>query len=43
MLGERDVLVWFDSFVGGGDGIMILDYELCFFNGDFNYRIDIML
>ncbi|KAK4185015.1 putative synaptojanin [Podospora australis] len=39
---ERDPSVRFDSFVGGGDGTMILDHELCLLNGDLNYRIDTM-
>lgn len=30
------------TFVGGGDGSMILDHELCIWNGDLNYRIDAM-
>lgn len=30
------------SFVGGGDGSMILDHEICILNGDLNYRIDTM-
>ncbi|KAJ4346678.1 uncharacterized protein N0V89_010609 [Didymosphaeria variabile] len=29
-------------FVGGGDGSMILDHEICILNGDLNYRIDSM-
>ncbi|CCX05306.1 Endonuclease/exonuclease/phosphatase [Pyronema domesticum] len=29
-----------DMFVGGGDGSMILDHEICILNGDLNYRID---
>lgn len=29
-----------DTFVGGGDGSMILDHEICILNGDLNYRID---
>ncbi|KAF1363754.1 DNase I-like protein [Lizonia empirigonia] len=29
-------------FVGGGDGSMILDHEICILNGDLNYRIDAM-
>lgn len=29
-----------DIFVGGGDGTMILDHEICILNGDLNYRID---
>jgi len=28
------------AYVGGGDGSMILDHELCFLSGDLNYRID---
>lgn len=31
-----------ESFVGGGDGSMILDHEICVLNGDLNYRIDTM-
>ena len=31
-----------DCFVGGGDGSMILDHEMCILNGDLNYRIDTM-
>ncbi|KAL8693198.1 MAG: hypothetical protein Q9218_001942 [Villophora microphyllina] len=31
-----------DSYVGGGDGSMILDHEICILNGDLNYRIDTM-
>lgn len=31
-----------DSYVGGGDGTMIMDHELCVLNGDLNYRIDTM-
>ena len=30
-----------DYFVGGGDGSMVLDHEICLFNGDLNYRIDL--
>ncbi|KAL9027185.1 MAG: hypothetical protein Q9196_004263 [Gyalolechia fulgens] len=30
------------SFIGGGDGSMILDHEICILNGDLNYRIDTM-
>jgi endonuclease/exonuclease/phosphatase family metal-dependent hydrolase len=29
-------------FVGGGDGSMVLDHEICILNGDLNYRIDSM-
>lgn len=28
------------SYVGGGDGQMVLDHEFSFLNGDLNYRID---
>ena len=31
-----------DSYVGGGDGTMIMDHELIVLNGDLNYRIDTM-
>ncbi|KAI5867180.1 DNase I-like protein [Durotheca rogersii] len=40
--GERDPSVRIDSYVGGGDGTMVLDHELCLLNGDLNYRIDTM-
>jgi len=39
---ERDLSVRQDSFVGGGDGTMIMDHEICVLNGDLNYRIDTM-
>ncbi|KAF6819141.1 inositol polyphosphate [Colletotrichum sojae] len=39
---ERDPNTRLDSFIGGGDGTMILDHELCLLNGDLNYRIDTM-
>jgi hypothetical protein len=39
---ERDHSVRIDSYVGGGDGSMILDHEICILNGDLNYRIDTM-
>ncbi|CAK7566625.1 MAG: hypothetical protein SEPTF4163_004574 [Sporothrix epigloea] len=39
---ERDVNVRIDTYIGGGDGSMILDHELCVLNGDLNYRIDTM-
>lgn len=39
---ERDAATRIDTFVGGGDGSMILDHELCVLNGDLNYRIDTM-
>lgn len=30
------------SFVGGGDGTMVMDHEFCIVNGDLNYRLDNM-
>ncbi|KAI0167350.1 endonuclease/Exonuclease/phosphatase [Pestalotiopsis sp. NC0098] len=39
---ERDGGVRIDSYVGGGDGSMIMDHEICLLNGDLNYRIDTM-
>ncbi|RSL42108.1 hypothetical protein CEP53_012374 [Fusarium sp. AF-6] len=39
---ERDSATRVDNFVGGGDGSLILDHELCILNGDLNYRIDTM-
>ncbi|SPN98963.1 related to phosphatidylinositol phosphate phosphatase [Cephalotrichum gorgonifer] len=39
---ERDSTTRQDRYVGGGDGTMILDHELCLLNGDLNYRIDTM-
>ena len=39
---ERDPTTRLNSLVGGGDGCMILDHELCIWNGDLNYRIDTM-
>lgn len=39
---ERDHGVRQDSYIGGGDGSMILDHETCILNGDLNYRIDTM-
>ncbi|KAI2609274.1 DNase I-like protein [Hypoxylon sp. NC1633] len=39
---ERDPSVRIDSYIGGGDGTMVLDHELCLLNGDLNYRIDTM-
>lgn len=39
---ERDPAIRSDTFVGGGDGSMILDNEICILNGDLNYRIDTM-
>ncbi|KAI9777452.1 MAG: hypothetical protein M1839_008864 [Geoglossum umbratile] len=37
---ERDSHMRTELFVGGGDGTMILDHEICILNGDLNYRID---
>lgn len=39
---EPDVDVRATAFVGGGDGSMIIDHEICILNGDLNYRIDTM-
>ncbi|KAL8999058.1 MAG: hypothetical protein Q9169_002056 [Polycauliona sp. 2 TL-2023] len=39
---ERDSTLCSTSFVGGGDGSMVLDHEICILNGDLNYRIDTM-
>lgn len=39
---ERDASVRQDTFVGGGDGSMVMDHEICILNGDLNYRIDTM-
>jgi len=39
---ERDPSKRIDSFIGGGDGSMIMDHEICVLNGDLNYRIDTM-
>ena len=32
----------YEAFVDGGDGSMVLDHEICYLNGDLNYRIDTM-
>ncbi|WEW56237.1 hypothetical protein PRK78_001676 [Emydomyces testavorans] len=37
---EPSSLARIDRYVGGGDGSMILDHEICILNGDLNYRID---
>lgn len=37
---ERDPAQQIDLYVGGGDGTMILDHEICILSGDLNYRID---
>ncbi|KAH6648919.1 Endonuclease/exonuclease/phosphatase [Truncatella angustata] len=39
---EPDPNVRVDSYIGGGDGTMIMDHEICLLNGDLNYRIDTM-
>ncbi|KAL8850659.1 MAG: hypothetical protein Q9221_004378 [Calogaya cf. arnoldii] len=39
---EHDSTLCSNSFVGGGDGSMVLDHEVCIVNGDLNYRIDTM-
>ncbi|KAL5614546.1 uncharacterized protein BROUX77_000383 [Berkeleyomyces rouxiae] len=39
---ERNTSIRSDHYVGGGDGTMIMDHELCLWNGDLNYRIDAM-
>ena len=39
---ERNPSLRADVYVGGGDGALILDHEICIVNGDLNYRIDTM-
>lgn len=39
---ERSETARSDIYVGGGDGSLILDNEICILNGDLNYRIDTM-
>ena len=39
---ERNQITRSDTYVGGGDGSLILDNEICVLNGDLNYRIDTM-
>lgn len=39
---ENNPTIRIDSYIGGGDGSMIMDHELCLLNGDLNYRIDTM-
>ena len=39
---EQDSLNHSGVFIGGGDGTMIIDHEICVLNGDLNYRIDTM-
>ena len=39
---EPDLDARMNTFIGGGDGSMVLDHEICILNGDLNYRIDTM-
>jgi len=39
---ERDPIARANNFIGGGDGSMVMDHEICVLNGDLNYRIDTM-
>src|SRR5579871_6297672 len=39
---EEDENARLDKYIGGGDGSMILDHEICILSGDLNYRIDTM-
>lgn len=39
---EADPTIRCNRFVGGGDGSMVLDHEICILNGDLNYRIETM-
>lgn len=39
---ERNPSLRMDTYIGGGDGTMVLDHEICILNGDLNYRIDTM-
>ncbi len=39
---ERDPIIRSNIYVGGGDGSMVLDHEICILNGDLNYRIETM-
>ena len=39
---ELNPTICCDSYVGGGDGSMVLDHEICVLNGDLNYRIETM-
>ena len=39
---ERNQTTRSNTYVGGGDGSLILDNEICILNGDLNYRIDTM-
>ena len=37
---ENSLMTRGDRYVGGGNGSMIVDHEVCILNGDLNYRID---
>lgn len=39
---EPNPTICCDRYVGGGDGSMVLDHEICVLNGDLNYRIETM-
>lgn len=39
---ELNLSICCDRYVGGGDGSMVLDHEICVLNGDLNYRIETM-
>jgi len=39
---QPDRAAQIDTFVGGGDGSMLLDHEIAVLSGDLNYRIDTM-
>lgn len=39
---EPNLTICCDHYVGGGDGSMVLDHEICVLNGDLNYRIETM-
>jgi endonuclease/exonuclease/phosphatase family metal-dependent hydrolase len=39
---ETNLATRHNSYVGGGDGSMVLDHEICVLNGDLNYRIETM-
>lgn len=39
---EPDPVTRCNRFIGGGDGSMVLDHEICILNGDLNYRIETM-
>ena len=39
---EKNPETRINNYIGGGDGAMIMDHEICIINGDLNYRIDTM-